>query len=259
MTAARRRQMGSAAVAAARAVGYVNAGTVEFIADEHGEFYLHGDEHPPAGRASGHRDDHRPRPGRVAVARCLGRSRCRSRRSSSRSTATRSRRASTPRIRRAISCRPPGASSTCAAAPSSAHVRIDSGVREGDEIGVYYDPMIAKLDLLGRGSRRRPAAAARRACGSIRWSGSRTNLQFLSAVCAHRAFALAASRAGAARYRPHRALPGRAAARGAARVQPILALAVLAELIRIDAQAAAAACGESRIRGRRGTRATAGA
>ena len=32
--------MGSAAVAAARAVGYVNAGTVEFIADERGEFYF---------------------------------------------------------------------------------------------------------------------------------------------------------------------------------------------------------------------------
>ena len=40
MSAARRRQMGSAAVAAARAVGYVNAGTVEFIADEAGEFYF---------------------------------------------------------------------------------------------------------------------------------------------------------------------------------------------------------------------------
>ena len=25
------------------------------------------------------------------------------------------------------------------------HVRIDSGVREGDEIGIHYDPMIAKL------------------------------------------------------------------------------------------------------------------
>jgi hypothetical protein len=30
---------------------------------------VHGDEHPPAGRASGHRDGHRPRPGRMAVAR----------------------------------------------------------------------------------------------------------------------------------------------------------------------------------------------
>src|SRR6185503_12970607 len=40
MTTARRRQMGSSAVAAARAVGYVNAGTVEFIADDGGDFYF---------------------------------------------------------------------------------------------------------------------------------------------------------------------------------------------------------------------------
>ena len=55
---------------AARAVGYVGAGTVEFIARRrHGPLLLHGDEHPPAGRAPGHRGDHRPRPGRVAAAR----------------------------------------------------------------------------------------------------------------------------------------------------------------------------------------------
>jgi acetyl/propionyl-CoA carboxylase alpha subunit len=27
----------------------------------------------------------------------------------------------------------------------SSHVRIDTGVRQGDEISIYYDPMIAKL------------------------------------------------------------------------------------------------------------------
>ena len=40
MTAARRRAMGEAAVAAAKAVGYVGAGTVEFIADQTGEFFF---------------------------------------------------------------------------------------------------------------------------------------------------------------------------------------------------------------------------
>jgi 3-methylcrotonyl-CoA carboxylase alpha subunit len=40
MTAERRRAMGEAAVAAARAVGYVGAGTVEFIADPDGSFYF---------------------------------------------------------------------------------------------------------------------------------------------------------------------------------------------------------------------------
>ncbi len=40
MTAERRRAMGEAAVAAARAVGYVGAGTVEFIANQDGSFYF---------------------------------------------------------------------------------------------------------------------------------------------------------------------------------------------------------------------------
>src|SRR5262249_29585658 len=40
LSAARRREMGAVAIAAARAVGYVNAGTIEFIADESGAFYF---------------------------------------------------------------------------------------------------------------------------------------------------------------------------------------------------------------------------
>src|SRR4030095_13305330 len=40
MTEERRRAMGEAAVAAAKAVGYVGAGTVEFIANQDGSFYF---------------------------------------------------------------------------------------------------------------------------------------------------------------------------------------------------------------------------
>ena len=40
MSEARRREMGEAAVAAAKAVGYVGAGTVEFIAEQDGRFYF---------------------------------------------------------------------------------------------------------------------------------------------------------------------------------------------------------------------------
>ena len=40
MTSERRRAMGDAAVAAARAIGYVGAGTVEFIAEQDGRFYF---------------------------------------------------------------------------------------------------------------------------------------------------------------------------------------------------------------------------
>ena len=64
-----RSRMGEAAVAAAKAIGYVGAGTVEFLLDAGRRVLLHGDEHAPAGRASGDRDDHRPGPGRVAAAR----------------------------------------------------------------------------------------------------------------------------------------------------------------------------------------------
>jgi hypothetical protein len=74
-----RAAMGEAAVAAAKAIGYVGAGTVEFIVDASHRglrsrtLLLHGDEHAAAGRASGDRDDHRARPRRMAAPRRLGR------------------------------------------------------------------------------------------------------------------------------------------------------------------------------------------
>ena len=68
MTAERRRAMGETAVAAAKAVGYEGAGTVEFIADAGGNFFFMEMNTRLAGRAPGDRDDHRARSGRVAVA-----------------------------------------------------------------------------------------------------------------------------------------------------------------------------------------------
>jgi 3-methylcrotonyl-CoA carboxylase alpha subunit len=70
----------------------------------------------------------------------------------------------------------------------SAHVRIDSGVQEGDEVGVHYDPMIAKLIAWDRD---RPSALRRlrSALGEYQIAGITTNLSFLSAVIAHPAFA----------------------------------------------------------------------
>ncbi len=70
---ATRGKMGEQAVALAKAVGYDSAGTVEFVAGQDRSFYLPRDEHPPAGRASGDRDDHRHRPRRADDPRRGGR------------------------------------------------------------------------------------------------------------------------------------------------------------------------------------------
>ena len=92
-----RAELFEAARAAAKAIGYTGAGTVEFLADEQGRFLLPRDEHPAAGRASGHRVHHRARP-RGTAARSRGRRRG-STPNPRRRTATRSRCGSTPRTR----------------------------------------------------------------------------------------------------------------------------------------------------------------
>ena len=49
----------SDAVKIAKSVGYVNAGTVEFLVDKDGTSLLHRDEPPHSGGAHRHRDGHR--------------------------------------------------------------------------------------------------------------------------------------------------------------------------------------------------------
>ena len=118
----------------------------------------------------------------------------------------------------------------------SAHVRIDTGVREGDEIGVHYDPMIAKLicwDLDRPSALRRLRAAL----ADYQVAGLTTNLSFLAAVTAHRAFAQADREPGLLdtglieRYRAE-LLPEATPAS-----DRTLAVAVLSELMRIDEDA----------------------
>ena len=72
LTPALRARMGEAAVAAARASGYRNAGTVEFLLEGAGDdarVLFPRDEHAAAGRASGHRGGHRRGPGSRAARR----------------------------------------------------------------------------------------------------------------------------------------------------------------------------------------------
>jgi len=241
MTEARRRQMGSAAVAAARTVGYVNAGTVEFIADEADNFYFMEMntrlqvEHPvtemitgldlvewqlriAAGEALPLAQDQIAINGHAIEARIYAEDPMRD---------------FLPAAGRIQHLRQPEA---------SAHVRIDTGVREGDEIGVHYDPMIAKLiawDKDRDGALRRLRAAL----GDYQIAGVTTNVQFLSAVTAHRAFAEAHRESGLldtgliSRYKAE-LLPEAAPVS-----DHVFAVAVLAELMRIDdgARATAAA------------------
>lgn len=73
-------------------------------------------------------------------------------------------------------------------APEDGSVRIDSGVRQGDAITPFYDPLIAKLIVHGLD---RPTALRRlrAALGQCQIAGTATNLAFLSALAADPDFA----------------------------------------------------------------------
>jgi 3-methylcrotonyl-CoA carboxylase alpha subunit len=60
----------------------------------------------------------------------------------------------------------------------SPHVRVDTGVIEGDEVSVYYDPMIAKL-IVWDDNRERALARLAQALGEYRIGGLKTNVRFL--------------------------------------------------------------------------------
>jgi len=70
---------------------------------------------------------------------------------------------------------------------SNKHVRVDSGVVSQDEVSVYYDPMIAKLIVWNK---TRDAALARLkgALADYQVAGIKTNIEFLHNLAAHDAF-----------------------------------------------------------------------
>ena len=71
--------------------------------------------------------------------------------------------------------------------PSGPGVRVDSGVEEGDEIPVYYDPMVAKLCTWGR-TREQAISRMDRALAEYDVAGVRTTIPFCRYVMGHPAF-----------------------------------------------------------------------
>ena len=74
--------------------------------------------------------------------------------------------------------------------PPRPWLRIDSGVRQGDRIGTHYDPMIGKLIVHGA-DRADAVQKLRQALDATALLGLRTNISLLAVIARHEAFAIA--------------------------------------------------------------------
>ncbi len=186
MTPELRQQMGQAAVTAARAIDYEGAGTVEFLLDRDGSFYFMEMntrlqvEHPVTEMITG--QDLVEWQLRVAAGDAL------------------------PLKQAALQIRghafearvyaedpdndflpATGVLSYLEPPRESEHVRVDTGVLQGDEVSVYYDPMIAKLVVWDE-NRERALSRLARALSQYRVSGLSTNISFLYNLATSRPF-----------------------------------------------------------------------
>ncbi len=180
-----RSRMCEAAVAAARAVDYVGAGTVEFLVDQDGGFYFLEMntrlqvEHPVTESVLGL--DLVAMQLSVARGEPLGLAQedveIRGHAVEVRLYAEDPSRGFLPSIGTLLRYRP----------PEGPGVRHDGGVEEGDEVTPFYDPMLAKLITWGSD---REAAIGRLDAALRAWTvhGVVTNLGFLRRVVAHEAF-----------------------------------------------------------------------
>jgi 3-methylcrotonyl-CoA carboxylase alpha subunit len=191
-----RAELGATAVAAAQAIGYVGAGTVEFIVDPEGTYYFLEMntrlqvEHPvtemitgldlvewqlrvAAGEALPLPQESIPLYGHAVEVRLYAEDPARD---FLPVTGTLS------RLRLPVE---PG--STPAGARVSA--RVDCGVVEGDSISPHYDPMIAKLISWGR-DRAEAVRALSAALSATQIGGTTTNLAFLGAILRHPAYGM---------------------------------------------------------------------
>lgn len=185
LTETMRQQMGQAAVEAARAVGYVNAGTVEFIATPDGQFYFLEMntrlqvEHPVTEFVTGL--DLVKLQFAVAAGEKLPFTqtnlRQRGHAIECRVYAEDPNNGFLPAIGKLLQFRP----------PEGPGVRVDSGVISGDEISIHYDPMIAKI-IVYDNTREAAIQRMQTALGQTVILGLTTNLQFLSTLLANPVF-----------------------------------------------------------------------
>ncbi len=195
-----RRAMGEQSVALAKAVGYASAGTVEFIVDGNKNFYFLEMntrlqvEHPVTELITG--VDLVEQMIRVAAGKELSITQDDVKLTGwaieNRLYAEDPYRNFLPSIGRLTRYRPPAetAAYTPGVAPGDAGdvvVRNDTGVYEGGEISMYYDPMIAKLCTWAP-TRDAAIEAMRVALDSFEVEGIGHNLPFLSAVMDHPKF-----------------------------------------------------------------------
>ena len=246
MTPARRAAMGEAACAAARAIDYVGAGTVEFIidADRPDAFYFMEMntrlqvEHPVTEAITGQDlvewqirvANGEPLPllqpdlaisGHAVEARIYAEDPARD---------------FVPSIGRLTWLRQPDTPETTptTALHPTPDIRVDTGIRLGDEIGIHYDPMIAKL-IAHAPTRDEALARLATALHQYEVVGVQTNLALLRAIATHPAFAAADLDTGFIARHPEVATPATATA------PPLLALAAIAAAIFAEDAATAAA------------------
>ncbi len=192
MTEAMRAEMGAAAVAAARAVDYVGAGTVEFIVEQRPDgsmafFFMEMNtrlqvEHPVTEAITG--QDLVEWQLRVASGETLPLTqqqlRIQGHAIEARICAENPDNQFLPATGSLRVYRKPAATSF-ARADDAVAVRIDDGVREGDAISPFYDSMVAKLIVVGT-DRAQALARLDAALAQTHIVGLHTNVQFLRYV-----------------------------------------------------------------------------
>ncbi|MCH4565468.1 acetyl/propionyl/methylcrotonyl-CoA carboxylase subunit alpha [Halomonas sp. EGI 63088] len=191
MTAELRREMGEAAVRAAQEIGYVGAGTVEFLLDADGSFYFMEMntrlqvEHPVTEMITG--QDLVEWQLRVAMGEALP---------SSQDELTITGHSFEARLYAedpeqdflpATGTLTRFAMDLEGAGLDPERVRLDSGVATGDAVSMHYDPMLAKLIVFGD-DRDQALATLTRALAALDVQGVVTNRTFLQRLATHPGF-----------------------------------------------------------------------